>query len=95
MSGHIRSATGPIKVFAERSHELLKVPRLIRNRTETAHRSMSGDVYLNAEDAEDDEEGAADEDDVADGLEGRDEGLDHQLQAWSPADHPEGQTLGL
>ena len=38
-----------------------------------------GTMYLNAENAEDDEECAADEDDVSDGLEGRQECLDHQL----------------
>lgn len=47
-------------------------------------------MYLNTKDTEDDEEGAADEHDVADGLEGRDERLDDQLQPWSSADHPEG-----
>ena len=36
-------------------------------------------MYLNAENTEDDEECAADEDDVSDGLEGRQECLDHQL----------------
>ena len=36
-------------------------------------------AYLNAEYTEDDEESAADEDDVSDGLEGRQECLDHQL----------------
>lgn len=46
--------------------------------------------YLNTKNAKDDEEGTADEDDVADGLEGRDEGLDYQLESWSPADHPAG-----
>lgn len=51
-------------------------------------------VYLNTKDAKDDEKGTADEDNVADGLEGRDQGLDHQLQSWSSADHPVGQTGG-
>ena len=46
---------------------------------------------LDPEDAEDDEEGAADEDDVADGLDGGEEGLDHQLQPGSSVDHPEQQ----
>lgn len=51
-------------------------------------------VYLNTKDAKDDEKGTADEDNVANGLEGRDQGLDHQLQSWSSADHPVGQTGG-
>ena len=51
-------------------------------------------VYLHAENTKDDEEGAADEDDVADWLEGRDEGLDDQLQPWSSADHPGGSREG-
>ena len=42
---------------------------------------------LNAKDAKDDEEGAADEDNVADGLEGGEEGLHHQLQPGGPVDH--------
>ena len=40
---------------------------------------------LDAEDAKDDEEGAADEDDVADGFEAGEQGLHHQLQTRSPA----------
>lgn len=44
-------------------------------------------AHLNPENTEDDEEGAADEDNVADGFEGGDEGLHHQLQTWSSADH--------
>ena len=39
---------------------------------------------LDPEDAEDEEEGAADDDDVADGLEAGEQGLHHQLEAWSP-----------
>lgn len=46
-------------------------------------------AYLDAKNAKDDEEGAADEDNVANGFEGGDEGLNHQLQAWSSADHSE------
>lgn len=45
--------------------------------------------HLDTKNAKDNEEGATDEDDVADGLEGRDERLHHQLQTWSSADHPE------
>jgi hypothetical protein len=43
---------------------------------------------LDPEDAEDDEEGAADEDNVPDGLEGGEEGLHHQLQPGGSVDHP-------
>jgi hypothetical protein len=43
---------------------------------------------LDPEDAEDDEECAADEDNVPDGLEGGEEGLHHQLQAGGSVDHP-------
>lgn len=46
-------------------------------------------AYLHTKNAKDDEEGAADEDNVADGFEGGDEGLHHQLQAWSSTDHSE------
>ena len=49
---------------------------------------VSGGGHLYSQDAEDDEEGAANEDNVSDGLQRRDEGLHHQLQTWSPADHP-------
>lgn len=52
--------------------------------------SIFDDVYLNTKNAKNDKEGTADEDDVADGLEGRDEGLDYELQSWSPANHPGG-----
>lgn len=45
--------------------------------------------HLDTKNAKDNEEGATDKDDVADGLEGRDERLHHQLQTWSSADHPE------
>lgn len=45
--------------------------------------------HLDTKNAKDNEEGATDEDDVADGLEGRDERLHHQLQTRSSADHPE------
>lgn len=44
--------------------------------------------YLYPKDAEYDEESTADENNVADGFEGSDEGLHHQLQTWSSADHP-------
>ena len=39
---------------------------------------------LDTEDAEDEEEGAADDDDVADGLEAGEQGLHHQLEARRP-----------
>ena len=41
---------------------------------------------LNTQDAEDEEEGAADDDDVADGLEAGQQGLHHQLEARSSVD---------
>ena len=44
---------------------------------------------LDSEDAEDEEESAADEDDVADGFERDEERLDHQLQARGTVDHAE------
>lgn len=44
-------------------------------------------AYLHAQNTKDDEEGAADEDNVADRFEGGDEGLHYQLQAWSSTDH--------
>lgn len=47
--------------------------------------------HLHPQDAEDDEEGAADEDYVADGLEGGDERLHYQLQPRGPADDPVGR----
>lgn len=50
-----------------------------------------GTPHLHPKDAEDDEEGTADEHDVADGLKGRDECLYHQLQARGPADDPAGR----
>ena len=40
---------------------------------------------LDAEDAKDDEEGAADEDDVSDGFEAGEQSPHHQLQTRSPA----------
>lgn len=43
--------------------------------------------HLHSQDAEDDEEGAADHHDVADGLQRRHQGLDHQLQPRGSADH--------
>ena len=46
--------------------------------------------YLNSQNSKDDEEGAADEDDVADGLQGREEGLDDQLEPGSSVDHSKG-----
>lgn len=47
--------------------------------------------HLHSQDSEDDEEGATDDHDVADGLQRRHEGLNHQLQARSSADDPETQ----
>lgn len=44
--------------------------------------------HLDTKNAKDNEESATDEDDVANGLEGRDERLHHQLQTRSSADHP-------
>ena len=46
--------------------------------------------YLNSQNSKDDEEGAADEDDVADGLQRREEGLDDQLEPGSSVDHSKG-----
>lgn len=51
-------------------------------------------AYLHTQNTKDDEEGAADEDNVADGFEGGDEGLHHQLQTWSSTDHSEQRTPG-
>lgn len=51
-------------------------------------------AYLHTKNAKDDKEGTADEDNVADGFEGGDEGLHHQLQAWSSADHSERRKPG-
>lgn len=45
--------------------------------------------YLDPEDTKDDEECAADEDNVANGFEGGDESFHHQLQAWGSANHSE------
>ena len=45
---------------------------------------------LDPEDAEYEEEGAADEDDVPDGFERDEERLDHQLQSRGPVDHSQG-----
>lgn len=53
--------------------------------------------YLYTKNAKDDKECATDEDNVANGFEGGDEGLHHQLQTWSSADHPgkeEGSVTG-
>ena len=44
--------------------------------------------YLNTEDAEDDEEGAADEDDVADRSKRGQQGLDDQLETRRSAYYP-------
>lgn len=43
--------------------------------------------HLYSQDAKDNEEGTADDHDVADGLQGRHQGLYHQLQARGSADH--------
>ena len=48
--------------------------------------------YLDPENAEYDEERATDEDDVADGSEGGEEGGDDQLQTGRSADHPDQQN---
>lgn len=45
--------------------------------------------YLHPKNAKDDEECTTDEDNVANGFKGGDEGLHHQLQTWSSANHPE------
>ena len=45
--------------------------------------------YLNTEDPEDDEEGTADEDDVADGLERGEESLHDELEAGRAVDDAE------
>lgn len=47
--------------------------------------------HLHSQDSEYDEEGATDDHDVADGLQRRHEGLNHQLQTRSSADDPETQ----
>ena len=44
-------------------------------------------THLHAQDAEDDEKGTADENNVADGSQRWQQCLHHQLQAWSSADH--------
>lgn len=44
--------------------------------------------YLHPQDAKDDEEGAADKNDVADGSKRGDERLHDQFQSWGSADHP-------
>lgn len=46
-------------------------------------------TYLHPKNAKDDEECTTDEDNVADGFEGSDEGLHYQLQTRSSANHPE------
>lgn len=46
-------------------------------------------LYLHSEDAKDDEERAADEHDVPDGLQRCNQSLHYQLQAWSSTDNPE------
>ena len=46
-------------------------------------------LYLNTQNAKDDKKGTADKYNVANGFEGSDQGLNHQLQSWSSADHPE------
>ncbi len=43
--------------------------------------------HLYSQDAKDNEEGAADDHNVADGLQGRHQGLHHQLQPRGSADH--------
>lgn len=48
--------------------------------------------YLYPKYAKDDEERTTDENNVANGFEGGDEGLHHQLQTWSSANHPEDRT---
>ena len=58
-----------------------------------AYRCTFDCIYLNTKNAKDDEEGTADEDNVANRLERRDEGLDYQFQPWSPADHPGGPRM--
>lgn len=45
--------------------------------------------YLHTKNAKNDEECTADEDNVANGFKGGDQGLHHQLKTWSSADHPE------
>ena len=49
---------------------------------------------MDAKDAENDEECATDENDVADGLEGGEQGLHHQFQPRGPVDHPEKSEFG-
>lgn len=49
--------------------------------------------YLHPKNAKDDEESTANEDNVSNGLEGRNEGLDNQLEAWGTAYNPEKEAL--
>lgn len=51
-------------------------------------------MYLNSKDPKDDKKRTADEDDVPDGLQGRDQSLHHQLEAWSSTDNPEKRKKG-
>ena len=51
------------------------------------HSTRSEGAYLKSKDTEDDEEGAADEDDVADGTQRRQQRLYDQLQSRRSTDH--------
>lgn len=61
--------------------------RKIRENVHSEYRS-----YLNSQDAKDNEEGTADDHYIADGFQRGHEGLDHQLEPWSSADHTEIHT---
>lgn len=50
-------------------------------------------LYLNTKNAKDDEKSAADQNNVADRLEGCDEGFNYQLQPRSSADHSAGKRM--
>lgn len=50
-------------------------------------------VYLNTKNAEDDEKSTTNKNNVADGLERCDEGLDYQLQPRCSADHSAGERV--
>lgn len=45
--------------------------------------------YLHSKNTKDDEESTTDEDNVANRFEGGDEGLNHEFQTWSSANHSE------
>lgn len=48
-------------------------------------------IHLNPQDAENNEEGTADDHNVSDWFKGRHQSFNHQLEPWSSADHPKVQ----